>query len=198
MILVFAIVVGVAAGYTKALFTGVAFNPPKLRSVWLVLMAAIPQFLVFSLTATRSRIGDHWVSPILISTQILLIVFVWLNRRAPMFWLLGLGLLLNFLVISLNGGWMPISPQTLESQGVSSNYWQVGSRYRFSKDIVLEKENTTLWILSDILTLPLWIPYRVAFSIGDTLIAVGVIGFFLRNEKAGQEKWKVTSGELLK
>ena len=115
-----------------------------------------------------------------------------------MFWLLGLGLLLNFLVISLNGGWMPISPQTLESQGVSSNYWQVGSRYRFSKDIVLEKENTTLWILSDILTLPLWIPYRVAFSIGDTLIAVGVIGFFLRNEKAGQEKWKVTSGELLK
>ena len=72
---------------------------------------------------------------------------------------------------------------------------QIGSRHGLSKDMVLAKEATHLWILSDILTLPKWIPYRVAFSIGDVLIAVGVFVYLLQSEASGFTSKKVVQQE---
>ncbi len=154
MILVIAVAIGLAAGFVWARLKGEPYQPIELKHLWLVLVAAFPQVLAFFLAATRERVPDQWIPALLISTQLILLVFVWANRKAPYIWLLGFGLLLNFVVISLNRGWMPISPETLESQNVSADYWEVGSRLGYTKDIVLEKETTTLWILSDILTLP--------------------------------------------
>ena len=197
MILIFAIVIGLVTGYLKAKLDGIAYQTNELRCLWLVLIAAFPQFLIYSLPVTRERISDQWIPIFLICTQLLLLLFVWLNRKSPFFWLLGLGLLLNFTVISLNAGWMPISPDTLESQNVLTSQWEIGSRLGYSKDLVIAKESTNLWILSDILTLPKWIPYRVAFSVGDVLLALGVIGFLIHNKQAAQETSKIYFQEKL-
>lgn len=198
MILVFAIAIGLLAGFIIASLKGVPYQTKELRHLWLVLLAALPQMLVFFLPVTRDRIADHWVPIILIVTQLILLIFVWLNRKSPFFWLMGLGLLLNFLVISLNGGWMPISPATLATENIPSSQWQIGSRLGDSKDFVLAKESTNLWIFSDILTLPKWIPYRVAFSIGDVLLGLGVIGFLIQSIQVEQDTKEVYLQEKVK
>jgi hypothetical protein len=192
MILVVSIVIGLAAGFIKARVRKEPYQPIELKHLWLVLLAAIPQFLAFFLPATRTRIPDTWIPPMLITSQLVLLVFVWINRKIPGMWLLGLGTLLNLAVISLNGGWMPITPETLEHLGAPEGTWQIGLRHGYSKDMVLTKDNTLLWLLSDILTLPLWIPYRVAFSIGDVLIAVGMIGYLFQNDRT-----RLTSREVV-
>lgn len=87
------------------------------------------------------------------------------------------GFFLNAVVIILNGGWMPISPEIVQKliPNAPEGSWAVGQRLGFGKDIVLNSEDTRLGFLSDRFILPDWMNYQVAFSIGDVLIALGVI-----------------------
>lgn len=93
------------------------------------------------------------------------------------FWALGAGLALNLLVIALNGGWMPISPETVAqlASGASPAAWHIGERLGTTKDIVLPVAMMRLWWLSDrfALSVPPPFPWRVAFSLGDVLIGSG-------------------------
>jgi hypothetical protein len=175
MILLFAVLIGLMASLIRSRVGKRTYKPLSLKGIWLVFLAFIPQFFAFNLPATRSVIPDSWIPAILISSQLLLLIFVWVNRTHSGFLLLGAGLLLNFLVISLNGGMMPISPQTasqLIEPGTTVNL-QIGQRVGIGKDVLLEPADTKLAFLSDCFTLPKWIPYRLAYSFGDILISIG-------------------------
>ena len=177
MILLSAVIIGLAAGLIRARCTGRSYQPYQLKHTWLVLLAFIPQWLAFVLPATRTHLPNPWAPPILVTSQVILLVFCLLNWQKPGFWLLGLGLFLNLGVILLNGGLMPISPATAAwlVPNSSGNLWQVGERFGTGKDIVLSAASTRLWILSDRLITPDWLHYRLAFSLGDVLVAVGTI-----------------------
>lgn len=158
------------------------YRVPDLRLTGLVVLAFLPQFFAFVFSGTREQFPDAWVPLVLLSSQALLLVFVGFNiKRAGLPWL-GLGLLLNLLVIALNGGMMPISPETLRQlyPAAAQGAWQEGLRFGIGKDIVLPVAQTNLAFLSDTLTLPGWFPYKLAFSVGDILIAAGAMWFLLR------------------
>lgn len=71
---------------------------------------------------------------------------------------------------------MPVSPETVEWMipTVPQELWSVGQRLGTGKDIVLPVEQTHFWFLSDQLRSPAWLWDRLAFSVGDVLIAAGV------------------------
>jgi hypothetical protein len=90
-----------------------------------------------------------------------------------------LGLICNFLVILCNGGWMPISLETLHRMLPSRpvEIWTNGSRLGFTKDRIIPPADTQLVWLSDRFTLPPGLPQNIAFSLGDIFISFGA--FFL-------------------
>lgn len=175
MILAAAVAIGLVAGLIRAWVGKRSYRVVDLRFPGLVLIAFIPQWLAFY----QSRLGvgfpNEWSPATLVITQLLLLVFAWFNRKQPGFWMLGAGLLLNFLVIIANGGLMPISPETVQKlyPGAPEGSWNVGSQLGNGKDIVLHMTETRLWFLSDRFLTPEWLRYPVAFSLGDVLIALG-------------------------
>ena len=180
MIMLIAVASGLIAGSFRARLTKRTYQPVAIRYVSLVFIAYLPQFFAFFLPATRQTFPDAWVPPLLVGSQALLLIFAWFNRRLYGFLLLGLGLLANFLAISLNGGLMPLTPHNAEKllPPNSQVELRLGERVGTGKDILLEKEDTRLWFLGDIFTLPEWMKYPLAFSIGDILISMGAFWLF--------------------
>jgi hypothetical protein len=175
VILLLAIIAGLVAGISRAKIGGRVFCPPDLRMGWLLLVAVIPQLFSFHLSGTYEFTPDRVAAGILVSSQIALLAFVWANRFLPGFWILGIGLILNLLVILSNGGLMPISPETVYQLSPDAIILpsDFGTRLGSSKDILLSISDTRFWLLSDWVLLPDWIPYRVAFSLGDIFLAIG-------------------------
>jgi hypothetical protein len=176
MILLGAVVVGLVAGLARARIQRLPYQAPELKWLWLVFIAFLAQWLAFRLPVAWMHINSKWAAVALVVSQLALLAFAWVNRRQPAFWLLGIGLLLNLVVIVANGGLMPITPETVAhlSTAEPGLVWQVGERLGTGKDIVLNAEATRLWFLSDrFLLLPDGLDFQVAFSLGDVLIAGG-------------------------
>lgn len=177
MVLVIAVLIGLILGLCRAWIGKRAYRVYELKFPGLVLLAFIPQFLIFYLPSLRAQIPENLVSILFVSSIVILLAFSLLNIRKISFWPISLGFFLNALVIVLNGGWMPISPEVVQivNPNAPAGSWSVGQRLGYSKDIVLDPNLTRLWFLSDRLLLPEWMNYQVAFSLGDVLISLGVI-----------------------
>ncbi|MDI7274812.1 MAG: DUF5317 domain-containing protein [Anaerolineae bacterium] len=160
---------------------------------WLVLAAVVFQYpLVYIHVRAQSVLGVPVASLLMAASWILLLVAVWANRRLPGVALVGLGMVLNLLVMSANGGWMPVTPEGLARLHALDKVVMVGDTARVwgAKNIVLERADTRLWALSDIFIVPPPLPsfpLRAAFSVGDILIAAGLF-WLLQSALVGSSK----------
>jgi hypothetical protein len=141
--------------------------------VELVLLAFLPQFIIFFVPQTGQFVPTQWAAFILPLSLAILALFVWVNRHLHGFWLLGVGLLLNFAVITANGGLMPISPETMETVFGTQVEEIAKSQATGSKNVVLPVEDTRLEWLGDRFTVPDQWPIQFAYSLGDLFLAVG-------------------------
>ena len=161
MILLLAIATGLLAGIGWARWHGQPYRSPELHHLWLVFVAFLPQFIVVYFPITRRLFPDWLVIGFLLASQMMLLAFVWLNRRVMGMSILLCGVALNIAVMTANGGFMPISPQTANRLVSEDSLREVQPGSRFGvKDILLHPEDTRF-------------PYQVAFSLGDVFIALG-------------------------
>ncbi len=176
MVLLVAVVIGLILGLCRAWIGKRPYRAYELKVPGLVLLAFIPQFVAFYVPAAHT-LSDRLVSILFVSSIVILLIFSLFNIRKTSFWPISIGFFLNALVIILNGGWMPISPDVVQkvNPNAPEGSWAVGQRLGYTKDFVLAPGATRLWFLSDRFTLPASIQYQVAFSLGDVLIALGVI-----------------------
>lgn len=175
MILLVAILIGLAATLLRARLCHRTLTFAQVRWEWLVYLTVIPQIAVFQVPAIGKGIPEDLIPFIQIITMTGLLVFTVANLKTAGFSILSIGLLSNLTVISLNGGWMPVSPKTLIRlrPELPASTWEVGTRLALSKDRIMLSAQTTFGWLSDCLSLPHWVSYKFVFSIGDILIAIG-------------------------
>jgi hypothetical protein len=153
----------------------------ELRWGWLAPLAFLMQAYLIFFPAERA--GDM-LSPrslLLVASHVLLFVVIWQNRHLSGIKVIGLGLLLNFVVMIVTGGFMPITPEALVRIGYDGNASQLETGYIVgrTKNVVAEPGEASLWFLSDVLVIPRPFPIPTALSLGDLLIILGVF-FFLR------------------
>jgi len=125
----------------------------------LPLLALGVQVIAFLPDENASPVARTFAASLHLLSYLLLLVFVWMNRRTPWLWLVGIGLASNALVILANGGFMPVP-------GRPEGYYH--------NNTMGADAQARLLFLADILRTPSWLPLARAFSVGDLLIALGV------------------------
>jgi hypothetical protein len=129
----------------------------------------------------------------LILSQVALIWLLVVNRHVPGAKVFAVGIALNVAVMVANGGWMPVTPETyrfVHPDRAVADY----SRPPASKNIVLPRSETRLWLLSDIIRITL--PWRrTAISIGDVLLIGGAAQFIFQSTTPKGQKTERGSKE---
>lgn len=130
---------------------------------------------------------------------ILGIYFLWQNRHHPGFLLIIAGVLMNFVVMALNGGRMPVSEAA--AMVIDPHYIDVLKNGIYAKHVLLT-ENTVLPLLADIIPLSSPYPRSRVISIGDIFMSIGAFYFIqylmvtLKHENTSKTNVTSKGGEV--
>ncbi len=172
MFLIGAVLIGILVGYLcRGRIAHLAAL--QLRFLWVVPVSLLIQLAIFPLFSEHP-LFPYATSSLHLLSYALIFVFLVLNYRTFPLLIIGMGSLLNLLVIAVNGGYMPSSPTALAhagSEGVAARLLQDG----VYANVILMSEGTRFNFLGDLLYLPRWVPFATAFSLGDLIVALGLI-----------------------
>ncbi|HVR32395.1 MAG TPA: DUF5317 domain-containing protein [Acidimicrobiia bacterium] len=148
----------------------------RLRMWWLLPLG-------FAMQGIAGRIDPDIGFYLVLTSYLPLLVMMILNRDREGLWLAGVGVLMNFTVMALNGG-MPVLAGAVE---VASGYAASGPDLTSAAKHTDMDADTVLAFLGDV------IPIRLAnqgsvISIGDVFLAVG-LGRFLEAELRRPVRW---------
>jgi len=153
-----------------------------LREFWLIPLALLIQSGVYWAAVRGIGLGPSWTSPVLdTGSYFLLLIFALRNRSLPGLQWISLGILLNTLVIGLNGGVMPVDSSFLPEA---------------SRNVLLEGQGTHglmtmtthLSFLADRFYLAIPGLQKQVFSLGDVLIDIGIFILVFTTMKQPEEK----------
>jgi hypothetical protein len=159
----------------------------SFRGGWKLAVAVAGLFLVQAKLVIFVPGQTVFQMALLILSQAALVLLILVNRHIPGAKLFALGVILNTVVMVANGGWMPVTPETVEFASPDRPAVMEYGKPQDSKNIVMARSDTNLWILSDII--PVTLPWnRYAVSIGDILLIVGAAQFIFQTTSRSKSK----------
>jgi hypothetical protein len=145
----------------------------RLKCGWIFPLLLLVQMFVFIYQNDFDFLGQASESIYLV-VYIVGLVFLFINRHHKGFTLILIGVFLNFLVMAINGGRMPVS---LDASAVlDPEYIQALKDGLYGKHAILT-EATYLGFLGDIIPLSDPYPRSQIISIGDVIMNIGIFFF---------------------
>jgi hypothetical protein len=145
------------------------------RGGWKVATAVVGLYVLQAAWVIYGPGQAVWQMMLLIGSHLALFFLLLLNHHVPGAKLFALGVILNTTVMVVNGGWMPATPETHQFVSPDGEV-ELYAKPPGSKNIILPRSETRLWILSDIIRVNLpWL--KSAVSIGDLLVILGAAQF---------------------
>ncbi|MCM3784646.1 DUF5317 domain-containing protein [Neobacillus mesonae] len=168
---------GIILGLIVGLFRGglknglTQFGQIKLRGGLIFPILLLIQFIIF-----RFQGDAAWLAPVsgyfFMFLYVVGLFFLWVNRQNKGFIIILIGVFLNFIVMAVNGGRMPVS---LEAAQVLGPYYTelLTSGDAVYKHYMLDA-STRLSFLGDIIPLSSPYPRTQVISIGDVVMNLGI------------------------
>ena len=180
MFVLFAIPIGLALGLLTGGHLG-ALSTFQFRWPWVAVIGLIVQLAIFT-DAIGTALGD--IGPaIYIASTAAVLVAVLRNIATPGMAIIAIGAACNLAAIVANGGFMPADPAALRAAGLDAE--------GVTNSVVAA--DPALRPLTDIFAIPAAMPLSNVFSIGDVIIALGVvvtIALAMRREPVTRRRWR--------
>ncbi|UNK18988.1 DUF5317 domain-containing protein [Paenibacillus sp. N3/727] len=170
------------------------FSKIRLKGGWIFPVLLIIQLIIFRFQE-NSDILAAASSYVFMTIYIVGMLFLWMNRDQRGFGIILAGVFLNFLVMAVNGGRMPVS---LQAASVLDPYYvdMLKEGAIITKHFLLD-DSTALPFLGDIIPLSAPYPRTQAISIGDIVMNIGIFMYIVHLMSNGHRKASKSSDEQL-
>jgi hypothetical protein len=128
--------------------------------------------------AADQLLGGGAGEAVYVASTAAVLIAVLRNLRIPGMALIALGAASNLAAIVANGGIMPTTAEAMTAAGLDPTEG-------FSNSAVVD--DPALAPLTDIFALPPWLPLHNVFSIGDVLIAGGIVAVIALGMRRGAD-----------
>ncbi len=176
MVLIIAIVLSLLIGF----LVGGSLKPMahlRIRYLPLLVAGLVIQVLMFTPILGRNELVQDIGPYIYIGTLFTTLFAMFKNISIPGMPIIILGAILNALVITANGGFMPSPTSALAEAGLLEHV-EIEEQRKAEGDWVLSNstvsdDDTRLGFLGDVIVVPERYPFSNVYSLGDIIIAIG-------------------------
>lgn len=174
--LVEALLIGIIVGLLQSRL-GSKKSIPELRFVYLPLIAFGLEFVCQRLLSSGILFNrpEAWAYTLAVQLAVygILITFIGLNFSFNGIKIFLIGTIMNLIVIVANLGSMPVDGTVLERFGYLKALERLSDGQIFAHSII--NESTRLKFMSDIINITPPYPFPKSISIGDIIMAIGIV-----------------------
>ena len=171
---------GIVAGLVTGLLAGghlINLASVRLRWIGILFLAVVLRFATEWALAAGIPFAETFRLPLFAASFGLLLAGLWVNRHQPGLSLAFIGILLNAIAVTVNGGHMPVWRPSLAAAGFDPNFVPSVFHTILASDALNADFLLHAGPIGDVIPIPLPFVRNVA-SIGDLFLTAG-LGFFL-------------------